>query len=102
MCSSFVFDQFYGLMPYLFDFILQTRSQLIKTSLKLSLEMKRKTSTTDSSSIDMPVCKKIKEDLDTSDDDDDDETSEHEMRPTRSSNPLVSVKSQIFRQFSDT
>lgn len=68
---------------------MQTCSQLIKTSLKLSLEMKRKTSTTDSSSIDMPICKKIKEDIDTSDDDDD--MSEPETRPTRSSNPLVSV-----------
>lgn len=102
MCSSFVFDQFYLLISRLFDFILQTRSQLIKTSLKLSLEMKRKTSTTDSSSIDMPMCKKIKEDIDTSDDDDDDETSEHEMRPTRSSNPLVSFKSQAFHQSSET
>lgn len=53
--------------------------------------MKRKTSTTDSSSMDMPMCKKIKEDIDTSDDDDDDdETSESGTTPTRSSNPLVS------------
>lgn len=55
--------------------------------------MKRKTSTTDSSSIDMPMCKKIKEDIDTSDDDDDDdETSEHEQSSIRLLNPLVSVK----------
>ncbi|XP_031637531.1 activating transcription factor 3-like, partial [Contarinia nasturtii] len=47
---------------------LQTCSQLIKTSLKLSLEMKRKMSTSDSSSVDTSICKKIKQDVDTSED----------------------------------
>ncbi|XP_055302439.1 activating transcription factor 3 isoform X2 [Sitodiplosis mosellana] len=68
----------------------QTCSQLIKTSLKLSLEMKRKMSTSDSSSVDTSICKKIKQDIDTSDDDDnddDDDDDDDEMvsrKPTRS------------------
>lgn len=61
-----------------FPFVLQTCSQLIKTSLKLSLEMKRKMSTSDSSSVDTSICKKLKPDIDSSDDD------MIELKPTRS------------------
>lgn len=46
--------------------------------------MKRKTSTSDSSS-DMVICKKMKEDVDSSDD-------EITIKPSRSSNPCVSKK----------
>lgn len=67
---------------------MQTCSELIKTSLKLSLEMKRKMSTSDSSSIDTSVCKRIKQDIDSSDDDDDDEI----MMPTKSSANVSSIR----------
>lgn len=46
--------------------------------------MKRKMSTSDSSSVDTSICKKIKQDIDTSDDDDDDCDDEMiSAKPTR-------------------
>lgn len=50
--------------------------------------MKRKTSTSDSSSADMVICKKMKEDVDSSDD-------EITIKPSRSSNPCVSKRKRI-------
>lgn len=64
----FQFEKHAKLLITTIHFILQTCSQLIKTSLKLSLEMKRKVSTSDSSSVDMSICKKIKQDIDSSED----------------------------------
>lgn len=60
--------------------------------------MKRKMSTSDSSSIDTSICKKIKPDLDTSDDDDDDDDGML-RKPTRSS-ACVSAPDKTRRQFS--
>lgn len=59
--------------------------------------MKRKMSTSDSSSVDTSICKKIKQDIDTSDDDDDEDDDDEivSRKPTRSTTCVSFAKLKI-------